>query len=32
VKVAGRLEPGALVEIEGTAILPLDGASTATPQ
>lgn len=27
VKVAGLLEPGALVEIEGTAILPLDGAS-----
>ena len=32
VKVAGLLEPGALVEIEGTAILPLDGASTAPPQ
>jgi enamine deaminase RidA (YjgF/YER057c/UK114 family) len=25
VKVAGLLEPGALVEIEGTAILPLEG-------
>jgi enamine deaminase RidA (YjgF/YER057c/UK114 family) len=32
VKVAGLLEPGALVEIEGTAILPLDGPSTAPPQ
>jgi hypothetical protein len=29
VKVAGLLEPGALVEIEGTAVLPLDGASTS---
>ena len=26
VKVAGLLEPGALVEIEGTAVLPSDGA------
>jgi enamine deaminase RidA (YjgF/YER057c/UK114 family) len=26
VKVAGLLEPGALVEIEGTAILPVEGA------
>jgi hypothetical protein len=32
VKVAGLLEPGALVEIEGTAILPIDGASAAPPQ
>ncbi|HEY5241896.1 MAG TPA: RidA family protein [Polyangiaceae bacterium] len=32
VKVAGLLEPGALVEIEGTAILPLDGAPTAPSQ
>jgi enamine deaminase RidA (YjgF/YER057c/UK114 family) len=27
VKVAGLLEPGALVEIEGTAVLPLEAAS-----
>jgi enamine deaminase RidA (YjgF/YER057c/UK114 family) len=32
VKVAGLLEPGALVEIEGTAILPLDGPPTAPSQ
>jgi enamine deaminase RidA (YjgF/YER057c/UK114 family) len=32
VKVAGLLEPGALVEIEGTAILPHDPTSTAPPQ
>lgn len=32
VKVAGLLEPGALVEIEGMAVLPLEGGSTAPPQ